>query len=98
MNHYIIKANLPKQFTEELLMLIPEQREYVNQLFSEGKLSLYSLNESRTKLWIVLLASDEAALADMIEGFPMKDFMEINYEPLLFHNTSANMLLSYGLN
>jgi muconolactone delta-isomerase len=94
----MITADLPHTFTEEMLMLIPEQREYVNQLFSDGKLSLYSLNESRTKLWIVVLATDESVLADVLDQFPMKDYMEISYEPLLFHNTSANMLLSYGLN
>lgn len=98
MNQYMLTADLPLEFTEEILSLIPQQREYVNQLFSLGKLSLYSLNENRTKLWIALHAKDEVELAEIIDGFPMKEYMDISYDALLFHNTSSNMLLSYGLN
>jgi muconolactone delta-isomerase len=98
MQQYMITANLPEDFSPELLMLIPKQREYVNQLFSEGKLSLYSLNEAKSKLWIAIHAIDEEELTDIIAKFPLIKYMDINYEALMFHNTSANILLSYGLN
>lgn len=94
----MVVAKLPTELSSEIVMLIPKQRDYVNQLFGEGKLSLYSLNEKRSVLWITLHAVDEEELGNILAKFPLIDFMDISYDLLFFHNTSANMLLSYGLN
>jgi|694.fasta_scaffold85504_2 muconolactone delta-isomerase len=98
MQQYMVTALLPEELTPRMLMLIPKQREYVSILFSENKLSVYSLNAERSKLWIAINAKNEEELYEILAKFPLYEYMDVSFEPLMFHNTASNMILSYSLN
>ena len=97
MRQYMIEFNLPRPITEEFMSLVPEQRACVSKLFHKGSLISYTLDQNRTKLWVILMADDESELLYLIDLFPMSDFMDYNYHELMFHETVA-MIPSMSLN
>lgn len=90
MREFMITISFSNEWTQDFVDLISAQREHVNKLFSTGKLLGYSLAADRSKLWVVMLATNENDLLDMISKFPLINYMNIDFAELMFHNTSAS--------
>ena len=93
----MVEFDVPQPLTEELLAMIPAQREAIDKLFVDGKLLSYSLSEDRSRVWAIMLAKDEAELIESINALPMTLFMEFDYQELMFHNT-VHLVPSMSLN
>lgn len=94
---YMVEFKVPYPITEEIISLIPEQREVVEKLFTGGKLVIYSLAEDRSKLWAIFVASTESELLKLIDRLPLSSIMEFNYHQLMFHQ-SVQLLPALSLN
>lgn len=93
---YMVEFEVP-QLTEEMLALIPRQRYVIDQLMFQKKIVSYALTLSRSKLWIVFIASSESELVYLIDSLPMTKYLSYDYHELMFHN-AAQFLPSMSLN
>jgi muconolactone delta-isomerase len=92
MNQFMVNITLPSEITEEFLALIPRQRELVNKLFSEGKLTSYALALDRSKLWATIAAGSEEEVVHILSLLPLRKYMQIEIHQLAFHqNASVNI-------
>jgi len=98
MPSYLFQLELPLM-TDEMMNVIPRQREYINNLFSEGKMFSYSVSNHSNMIWCVVDCDNESAAMEMIYRLPLYPyFTDIACHPLLFHNTQAAPLPGLSLN
>jgi len=98
MSSYLFQLSLPP-LNDELESLVPANREYVNQMFSDGSLLSYSVSALRDFIWCVISAEDEAEAIGFIADFPLFSyFTEVRCFPLLFHNTMSSALPGISMN
>ena len=95
---YLFQIELP-ELTDEIMNMAPSHREYVNQLFSEGKLFSYSISESKEHIWCVVNADNEPEAMYIVSGFPLqKYFRDVTCFPLMLHNNLPVSLANISLN
>ena len=84
---YLFQLEL-RELSNEVIAVIPEHRQHINKLFSEGRILSYSVSIKRDIIWCVLNAEDEQEAMEMVAHFPLvRYFTDISCNPLLFHNT-----------
>lgn len=98
MYEYMAEIDLPAQFTDEFLRLIPRQRAMVNELMNEGAITSYAVSLEHAKLWMTVVAENESAVAKMIENFPIAGYISYKISKLTFHNSLSMKLPSFSLN
>jgi len=98
MNQYMIEIQLPEELDQELLSMIPEQREHIETLMNDGLITSYSLAEDRSKLWVVLDASNEQKVLEILSGFPIIGYVSSEVHPLAFNNNMKVALPRISLN
>lgn len=94
----MIEFELPEEFTEEFMALIPEQRQMINRMMSEGTLKSYSLAMDRSVLWVVVEAASEFEVMEIIARMPLCDYMQPFISELMFHNRSEAVMAPFSLN
>lgn len=94
---YMVEFKVPDPITQEIISLIPDQREIVENLFTAGKLAIYSLAEDRSMLWAIFVASSESELINLIDKLPLSSYMDYDYHQLMFHQ-SVQLLPALSLN
>lgn len=98
MNQYMIDFDLPEEMTSEFLALIPAQRAQVNEMMEEGYITNYILSLDRSKLWVIVVAETEEEAWELIDEFPLRDFMKAQLYELMFHNSISQGLPLISLN
>lgn len=93
----MIEFELPEELTEEFLELIPDQRILIDQLMAQGIIRSYSLSMDRSVLWVVMEATSEFEVMEIIAGMPLCDYMQPYVSELLFHN-STEVYHQFSLN
>ena len=94
---FMIEFELPEELTEEFMALIPEQRQVVNQMMSDGMLKSYSLAMDRSVLWVIVEANSEFEVMELIAQMPLSDHMHPYISELMFHN-EAEVMSPFSLN
>jgi len=94
---YMVEFEVPQPMTEDMFLLVPEQKQKFDELFTSGKLLSYSLSMDRERLWAIFMASSESELLTYIDMLPMTPYMDFDYDELMFYNT-VSMLPSMSLN
>lgn len=97
-SEYMVACDLPEVISEELMSLIPEQRQLVNKLFQTGVLTGYTLSLDRSKLWITMLGDNEEKVMDTLAKMPVMPFLRVEIYPLAFHNAARVVLPALSLN
>jgi hypothetical protein len=86
MSAFLFELELPAM-TDDLLSMIPAQRECISALLVDGKVVSYSISQARNMLWCVIDSETEQEATDIILTFPFYPyFMDIVCHPLLFHS------------
>jgi muconolactone delta-isomerase len=98
MQHFMADIALPSDFDARFVSLIPSQRMRINALMADGVLLGYSLNEERTRLWVVLEGESENDVRQLIQSFPLFHYMDVTIHPLMFHNQGAGLRRMLSLN
>lgn len=83
--------------SDDLLEMVPEQRERLDDLFAQGKLLCYSFSLDQSKLWAVMMSESESELITIIDLLPMTPYMDYDYHELMLHNT-VHLMPSMSLN
>lgn len=96
-NAYMVEFELPEEFTEEFMALIPKQRYVINQMMVEGVIQNYSLSLDRSKLWVVMSAETEFDVMEEMARMPLIDYMVPEVSQLMFHNSSMEVM-QFSLN
>lgn len=97
MNVFIVESKLPA-FTEEMMMLIPRHRLYVEKLFNKGVLKMYAVSEDRSKWWCAVEAESENEVMDILAKMPIIKFLKPEINSLMFFDESVRALPGYSLN
>ena len=84
---YMVEFDIPQPLAEELLDMVPDQRDSLDQLFSSGKLLSYTVAADKSKVWAVMMAESESELLSYIDELPMTPYMDYDYHELMFYNT-----------
>jgi hypothetical protein len=90
MNQYFFSIDIRSSFTEEYSALIPEQRDVINKLMQQGIVLNFSLSSDRTKSWLTVMAESRAEAIDVVDNFPIREFMTFRVDQLAFQ-FQANM-------
>jgi muconolactone delta-isomerase len=98
MQQFMVDITLPSEITEEFLALIPKQRALVNQLFTQGKLTSYSLTLDRSKLWATFVAESQEDVVHILSLLPLRKFMRIEIHQLAFHQNTTHNLARISMN
>lgn len=96
-NTYMVEFELPEEFTEDFMALVPRQRFVINEMLAEGLVQNYSLSLDRSRLWAVMLADSEFSLMEDIARMPLIDYMTPHVSQLMFHNTAMEVM-QFSLN
>lgn len=84
---------------EGIISTIPKHRAHINNLFLEGHLLSYSVSQSRSQIWCVVSAEEEAEAMELVLGFPLFPFfVDVVCHPLLFHNNVSAAMPGISLN
>jgi len=94
---YMVEFDVPRPVLEEILDLVPDQRNILDDLFASGKLLSYTVSVDKTKIWAVMIAESESELLTYIDELPMTPYMDYDYYELMFYNT-VHFMPSMSLN
>lgn len=94
---FMVEFELPEELTEDFMLLIPEQREVVDRLMTQGKIRSYALSMDRSVLWVIIEAASEFEVMEIIASFPLADYMQPYVSELMFHN-STEVYHQFSLN
>ncbi len=94
---FMVEFELPEELSDDFLALIPEQREVVDRLMTQGKIRSYALSLDRSVLWVVMEAVSEFEVMEIIASLPLCDFMHPYVSELMYHN-STEVYHQFSLN
>lgn len=86
MQYFQVYSKLP-ELNEDMISRIPEHRQKIDRLLALGKLAGYSVAMDRTALWMIVYATDEMAVMDLIAELPLNEYLNPEISPLMFHLT-----------
>jgi muconolactone delta-isomerase len=98
MSKYMVTFELPIPFTAEFIERIPEQRQIINELLTEQKIHSYSLSMNRDRLWCMINADSRYEVVNVINTFPLIDYMPYDISELMFHNVASIQVPAFSLN
>lgn len=98
MNQYMVTFELPIPFTDTFIEKIPAQRDVINNLLVDQKMQSYSLSMNRDKLWCLINADSEYEVINIINTFPLVDYMPYQISELMFHNVATIQIPAFSLN
>ncbi len=87
MKQFIITIQLPYVMTEDFISLIPKQRAVVHSMMRKGIITSYSLSLDKSQLWVVMDATSEINVIEVLAEFPLIRYMKPEIHELLFHNS-----------
>ncbi len=94
---FMVEFELPEEFDDEFISLIPSQRLHIDELLALGKIRSYALSRDRSVLWVVVEAQSEFEVMEIIASMPLADYMQPFVSELMFYHT-AEKLMQFSLN
>jgi hypothetical protein len=98
MYEFLVDIDLPIPLTEELLSLVPAQREMVNRLMNEGTITSYALSIESGKLWVSMIGESEQKIKELISSFPIFNHIFFTINKLTFQNSINFKIPHFSLN
>jgi muconolactone delta-isomerase len=98
MNQYCVDFDLPLELTEEFILLVPQQREQIDELMANGIILSYALAADRSKVWATVNAESVEEVQEILHSMPLIHFMEPTIYELEFYNATGNGLPAISLN
>lgn len=90
-NQFMVDFTLPDVLTPEFTNLIPEQKEQIELLLTEGLLNNYMLSMDDHKLWAVFNANSEYDVMQLVAALPLTQFMETRISMLTMSSAPKGM-------
>lgn len=86
MAHFMVEMFLPDTIDMEFMRMIPSHRLFIDQLIADGKILTYSVNQERTKGWIIFDAEEAEEVLDLVQQFPIHRFITLEVHALMIHD------------
>ena len=81
MKQFMIEIQLPYVMSDEFTSLIPHQRAVVHSMMRKGIITSYSLSFDKSQLWVIMDATSEINVIEVIAEFPSTLFEVYMYAP-----------------
>ncbi len=88
-SQYMVEMFLPEELDMDFMRMIPAHRAYINELISKGEIISYSISADRSKGWIIFLAEAAEAVLDIVQQFPIHQYITIEIHELFIHDGEA---------
>ena len=62
------------------------QKDKANKLFDDGVLLSYSFSLDPFRFWVVINASSESELLNIVQKLPLSQYLDFDYFPLNYHS------------
>lgn len=98
MKQYMADIDMPAIISGDFMSRIPKQRAMINDLMQKGVILSYTLSGDRSKLWVILLATDGVEARKLIETFPLYEYLQCSIYELAFHNNRVNKFPELSMN
>ncbi len=98
MNQYMIDIEIHEDRVENFFTMVPEQRDQINKLMTEGRISSVTLSFDRARLWITMFANNEAQVHSVMDTFVLIDAMNFNIRQVMFHVSNTQLFPQLYLN
>lgn len=89
---------MPDSLTQEFILLIPQQREYLDNMFNRGVIANYTLAMDRSKLWVTMVVQSAKDVRQIMDDFPIADYIEYTVHQLAFSNSASAIIPEISLN
>ena len=87
MKKFLCTFFLPPRLDQEFWELIPQHRNYINNLMREEVIITYSVNHTRSKGWVVVCAESEMEAAEIIDRSPISRFISYEMDELFIFDS-----------
>jgi hypothetical protein len=94
----MVEVKLPETLSAEFIALIPRQREFIDDMFNRGVVSSYTLAMDRTRLWVTLVAKNVREVRQVMDAFPIAEYVDYNVHELAFNNSASTIMPEISLN
>jgi len=84
---FIVEIKLPDVIDELFMRKIPSHRAFINLLINQGKIQSYTINDKRTKGWIIFNTDSKAETEQLIEQLPIYEFITFRINGTLIHDS-----------
>jgi muconolactone delta-isomerase len=84
---FMVEIKLPEEIDENFMRKIPSHRAFINLLINQGKIQSYTINENRTKGWIIFNSENKAETERLIEQLPIYEFITFKINSILIHDS-----------
>lgn len=84
---FIVEIKLPEEIDEKFMRKIPSHRAFINLLINQGKIQSYTINESRTKGWIIFNTDNKVETERLMEQLPIYEFITFRINGTLIHDS-----------
>lgn len=84
---FMVELKLPEELTENFMRKIPSHRAFINYLINQGKIQSYTINEERTKGWIIFNTNSEDETQRLLEQLPIFEFISYRIHSTLIHDS-----------
>ena len=98
MHQFMVEVSLPAPLTQEIIELIPDQRNFIDDLLQRGVILSYTLTIDRSMLWVVFEVENTREVRTYLNAFPIADFVEYTIHKLAFHNAADSVVPAISLN
>jgi len=94
---YMVTMKVDAPFSQDFVDKLPAQRAFINELFQEGRIALFTVAADRQRAWFILNASDRTEVDDILADFPVVEHVKPYIEEVAFTGL-PNMMPTYSLN
>jgi muconolactone delta-isomerase len=98
MSYFMVEILLPEEMDDSFFNLIPRHRAVVNKLIEQGTISSYSINQERSRGWIMFKADQESAVKSYLREFPIYHLIKCKIHPLFIADGEIFRLPKLHLN
>ena len=75
---FMVEFELPEEFDDDFIALIPSQRLHIDELLAVGKVRSYALSMDRSVLWVVVEAQSEFEYRQKLSYINLTDCCSID--------------------
>ncbi|MDZ4668499.1 MAG: muconolactone Delta-isomerase family protein [bacterium] len=86
---FMVEIFLPNDIDLDFMRMIPAHRAYINELIAAGQILSYSISFDRSKGWIIFLSERADEVLDIVQQFPIHQFITIEINELFIHDGEA---------
>lgn len=85
-------------FDKRLESLIPDQRDYIDQLMDDERIIMYTVSADRSTWCCIIKAASEREARDILAGMPIIEYLDPKIHELMFLDFAEMQLPRISLN